>query len=99
MFVFGNILSATVEIVDTLLHLYMWTFIISAVLSWVRPDPYSPIVRFLYQITEPALRPIRRLIPMQGVGLDFSPVIVIFIIIFIRTAFIRSLAEIAMRMR
>ena len=98
MFIFSNILTGIAQILDILLNLYMWAIIINALLSWVSPDPYNPIVRILYQVTEPALRPIRRIIPMRGMGIDFSPIIAILIIIFIRSAVVRSLFEIAARL-
>jgi YggT family protein len=99
MFILGNILEAVARILDVLLNLYMWAIIINALLSWVNPDPYNPIVRFLYQVTEPALRPIRRFIPMRGMGIDISPIVAILVIMFVRTALITSLFEIAVRMR
>jgi YggT family protein len=99
MFILGNLLTAVAQILDILLNLYMWAIIINALLSWVSPDPYNPIVRFLYQVTEPALRPIRRVIPMRGMGIDISPIIAILIIIFLRAALVNSLFEIAVRLR
>jgi len=63
-----------------LLDVYMWIIIASALISWVSPDPYNPIVRFLRQVTEPVLRPIRRLIPTYQTGIDFSPLVAIILI-------------------
>ncbi|MBI5664198.1 MAG: YggT family protein, partial [Nitrospirae bacterium] len=60
MFIFGNFFHAVAYILDTLLSIYMWIIIISALISWVNPDPYNPIVRFLHSVTDPVLRPIRR---------------------------------------
>jgi YggT family protein len=98
MFIFSNILSAIAQILDILLNLYMWAIIISALLSWVNPDPYNPIVRFLYQVTEPGLRPVRRIIPMHNIGIDISPIIAILIIIFLRAAVVQNLFAIAARL-
>ena len=84
---------------DILLILYMWAIIINALLSWVSPDPYNPIVRILYQITEPVLMRIRKAIPMRGMRIDISPIIAILIIIFLKAAVVSSLIEIAMRLR
>ena len=56
----GNFINAVAIIIDYLLTAYTWIIIAQAILSWVRPDPYSPIVRFLYAVTEPVLRPIRQ---------------------------------------
>ncbi len=72
------ILVKLVQLVSTLLNLYMWVVIISALLSWVNPDPYNPIVRFLRNITDPVYERIRRLMPFVVVGgMDLSPVVVI----------------------
>jgi YggT family protein len=72
------------------LEAYMWIIIARAVISWVSPDPFNPIVRFLYRVTEPVLRPVRRRLPMT-IGLDLSPMIVIFGI-FIAQWLLRQLA-------
>jgi len=72
------ILVKLVQLVSTLLNLYMWVVIISALLSWVNPDPYNPIVRFLRNITDPVYARIRRLMPFVVLGgMDLSPVVVI----------------------
>lgn len=98
MFILANLLSAIAQILDIVLSVYMWIIIISAIISWVNPDPYNPIVRFLYSVTEPILRPIRRLIGI-GMGIDISPVIVILIIFFIKRFLISSLIEMAFKMK
>lgn len=72
-----------VGFVSWLLNLYMWIIIASALISWVTPDPYNPIVRFLRQVTEPVLSPIRRILPTYQTGIDFSPLVVIILIQFI----------------
>ena len=84
MFILGNLLQATAQILNIILQLYMWVIIIRALLSWVNPDPYNPIVQFLYSITEPVLYRIRQLIPMSGIGIDFSPIIVLLAIVFLQ---------------
>ncbi|MFQ5901652.1 MAG: YggT family protein [Thermodesulfobacteriota bacterium] len=94
MFIMGNLLSAIAQILDMLLSLYVWIIIARAILSWVSPDPYNPIVRFLYQATEPVLYRVRRFIPYMG-GIDFSPIIVIIIIVFIKGALVNSLYQLA----
>ncbi|MFH1243418.1 MAG: YggT family protein, partial [Pseudomonadota bacterium] len=60
MFVAGNFLAAIAKVIDIALTLYMWIIIARAVISWVNPDPYNPIVRFLTSVTEPVLFQIRR---------------------------------------
>ncbi|HKZ47085.1 MAG TPA: YggT family protein [Thermodesulfobacteriota bacterium] len=98
MFIFANLLDASATVVSYLLTLYMWIIIIRALISLVRPDPYSPIVRFLYQATEPILYPIRRRLPFMG-GIDISPIIVLLIILFLQVFLVRTLNELAVRLR
>ena len=81
MVVLGNFIEALARILVIALNIYMWIIIIRALISWVSPSPYNPIVRFLYRVTEPALRPVRRILPLQGLGVDFSPVVVILVIL------------------
>jgi len=94
MFVFGDLLMAIAKIVDTLLEVYKWVIIIAALISWVNPDPYNPIVRFLYSVTEPVFRPIRRLIGYRLGPIDISPIIVILAIIFIQSFLVRTLIKV-----
>ena len=98
MFIIGNFLSAIAVILDTVLTIYMWIIIITALMSWVNPDPYNPIVRFLHGVTEPVLSPIRRMIG-YGLGVDFSPMVVILGILFVKYFLVASLREIAFRLR
>lgn len=79
------LLSSIFTVVLSLVFLYKWVIIISAVLTWVKPDPYNPIVQMLYRLTEPAYAFIRRFIPTVFGGMDFAPIIVIFILIFLET--------------
>jgi YggT family protein len=99
MFILGNFLTATAQILKIILELYMWIMIIRALLSWVNPDPYNPIVQFLNSITEPVLYRVRQLIPMSGVGIDFSPMIVILIIIFLQSFLVNSIGMLAMSLQ
>ena len=73
------------ELVIMLLGLYKWVVIFAALVTWVNPDPYNPIVRFLYKATEPVLSPIRRFIGNRLGAIDISPIIVIFVIVFIQS--------------
>lgn len=93
MFVLGNFIAAVARILDIALTLYMWIIVIRAVLSWVNPDPYNPIVRLLYQITEPLMAFVRRRIPLRGMGIDFSPMIVLLAILFLQSFLVPSLLE------
>jgi len=97
MFVFGDLLLAIARIVDTLLEIYKWVIIVAALISWVNPDPYNPIVRFLYSVTEPVFRPIRRLIGYRLGPIDISPIIVILAIIFIQSFLVRTIIKVGYR--
>jgi len=99
MILFGNLLLAAAEIVNALLNVYYWVVIIAALISWVNPDPYNPVVRFLRTVTEPVLRPIRRIIGHRLGPIDISPIIVLFAIIFIQKFLIRSIIEIAYKIK
>jgi YggT family protein len=93
MYFIGNFITALAHIVNMVLTLYMWIVIAGAVLSWVNPDPYNPIVRFIHNVTEPVLYQIRRRIPVNFGGMDFSPFIVILVIIFLTNWLVPSLAQ------
>jgi YggT family protein len=95
MFVIGYFLQAVGTVVDYALLFFMWIVIARAILSWVSPDPYNPIVRFVHNVTEPVLYPLRRRLPLGFSGIDFSPVIVFLAIIFLRAFLVSSLMRIA----
>lgn len=99
MYILGNFLAATAKVLDIVLVLYMWIIIIRALLSWVNPDPYNPIVQFLYNVTEPVLYRIRRAIPMSGMGIDFAPIVVLLAIIFLQSFLVNSLSRFAMQLQ
>ena len=98
MFVFANFLSAVAQVLDIGLTIYMWVIIIRALISWVNPDPYNPVVRFLYNATEPVLYRVRRVIPSLG-GIDISPIILIFAIIFAKMFLVETLMNIAFKLK
>jgi YggT family protein len=99
MFVLGNFIIAVAKIIDIALTAYMWIIVIRAVLSWVNPDPYNPIVRFLIQVTEPLMARVRRWIPLQGMGIDFSPMIILLAIVFLQSFLVPSLMQLAYSFR
>jgi len=75
---FGNIFfSAIYQVVDLLFTLYIFIVVARALISWVNPDPYNPIVRFLHNATDPVLYRIRKVIPLQFGGIDFSPIVLL----------------------
>ncbi len=73
----ANIILGLGGIIHSLINVYIWVIIIAALLSWVRPDPYNPIVQFLYRVTEPAYVFVRRIMPTSFNGIDFAPLIII----------------------
>ncbi|MFH1702735.1 MAG: YggT family protein [Nitrospirota bacterium] len=99
MFIFANLLLAIAHILDIALTIYMWIVIISAIISWVNPDPYNPIVRFLRVVTEPVYRPIRKLIGYRLGPIDISPMVVILAIIFVQKFLVSSLIEFAYKLK
>lgn len=96
MFVANNFILAVARLLDFLLTAYMWIIIGRAVVSWVSADPYNPIVRFLYEATEPVLGRLRRWLPICVGGFDFSPVIAILVIIFLQSFLVPTLRQLAM---
>ncbi len=97
MFVMANFIIAVAQILDVVLTVLYWLILIRALVSWVSPDPFNPIVQFLYRTTDPVLDPIRRILPPMGI--DISPIIAFFGIMFIKSFLVRTLFDIAYRMR
>ena len=98
MFVLSNFVLALARLLEIAINAYIWIIIASAVLSWVNPDPRNPIVRFIYRVTEPALRPIRHRMPI-AMGLDLSPVVLILVLYFIDWFLVSSLRDLALGLR
>jgi YggT family protein len=84
MVLIGNFFKALSIVLSMVLTLYQWIIVARAVLSWVNPDPYNPIVRFIHNITEPVLAPIRRRLPTSLGPIDVSPIIVFFAVYLLR---------------
>ncbi len=95
MFILSNFIGSLATVVDIVLNLYMWILIARAILSWVNPDPYNPIVRFLYNITEPLMYRVRRILPLQFGGMDLTPMVIIIAIIFLRSFIVPTLRQLA----
>lgn len=94
MFVFGYFFIALAQVIGYALTIYMWIIIIHALLSWVSPDPYNPIVRAINNLTEPVLYQIRRRLPVVQGGFDFSPIIVLLAIMFLRIFLVQNMLRI-----
>ncbi len=95
MLVAQNFLTAVAQLIDFVLTVYTWIIIGRVIISWVNADPYNPIVRFLYEATEPLLSRIRRILPLSMGGIDFSPLILIMGIMFLQSFLVPTLRQIA----
>lgn len=94
MFALANLIITLARLIDYALEIYFFIIVGRAIISWVNPDPYNPIVRFLYNATEPVLGRIRRFIPYMG-GIDLSPIVVILIIKFGQWFVVKTLIDFA----
>jgi len=92
---FSSLALEIASLIHIVLTVYFWIIIARALLSWVNPDPFNPIVRFLYRATEPVLRPIRRRLPTYQMGLDLSPLVVILVIEIIDRYIVPQIAALA----
>jgi len=97
MFVLSNFIVAVANIVSVVLSFLYWIILIRALISWVNPDPYNPIVQFLHRTTEPILEPIRRLMPRMAI--DISPIIAFLVIIFLKSFLVQSLYDLSYQLR
>ena len=99
MFLLANIIKAIGLVLGTVLDLYFFVVLIACVLSFIKPDPYNPIVRTLNALTEPVFRKIRQYLPFTYFnGLDFSPVVVLLAIKLIETIVVNTLLQYAATM-
>ena len=97
MFVLSNFMIAFARVAELLLSILYWLILIRALVSWVNPDPFNPLVQFLNRTTEPVLQPIRRLLPPMGI--DISPIIAFLAIIFLKSFLVTTLFDLGMRLR
>jgi len=98
MFVINYFVMALANLVNLVIVAYIWIIIARSIISWVSPDPYNPVVRFLYRVTEPVLRPVRERLPISQMGLDFSPMIVILVLYFLKEFLVPVLYRFATEM-
>lgn len=97
MFVLSNLFMACAKMTELILTVLYWLILVRALISWVNPDPFNPVVQFLTRTTEPILHPIRRLLPPMGI--DISPIIAFLAIIFLKSFLVATLFDIGMRLR
>jgi len=100
MFVLSNLLIALARILDIGLTILYWLILVRALISWVNPDPYNFLVQFLNKTTEPLLYPIRKILPSSlKFGIDISPIIAFLAIMFLKSFLVRTLVDLAVRVR
>ncbi|PLX84175.1 MAG: YggT family protein [Desulfuromonas sp.] len=93
---FGNIfINAIYQVVDLVFTLYVFIVVARAVISWVNPDPYNPIVRFLHNATDPVLDRMRRVLPLQFGGMDFSPIVLLIGLSVLKQVILQFIATLA----
>ncbi len=97
MFVLGNFIITLAQLLDIVLTALWWLILIRALISWVSPDPFNPIVQFLYRTTDPLLNPIRRFMPASGI--DFSPLVAFLVIIALKSFAVASLYDLGLRVK
>ena len=97
MFILSNFVNALAYVVDIVLTILYWLILIRALVSWVNPDPFNPIVSFLYNVTEPILNPIRRLLPAMAI--DISPIIAFLLIMFLKKFLVATLLELSFKLQ
>jgi YggT family protein len=99
VFIIANFVAAVAQVLDYLLWAYVWILFGRVVVSWVNADPYNPIVRFLYNATEPVLMRIRRILPVYAGGFDLSPLVAWIAILFLQRFLVHSLYDLAYTLR
>lgn len=99
MFVLGNLVLALAKVLDSFLSIYMVIIVVAALITWVNPDPYNPIVRFLRAVTEPAFGLVRRRLPLPPMGIDISPIIVLLVLLFLQIFLVSTLYDIGRTLR
>ncbi len=91
MYPLGYLAVAVAKILDLVLILYLWIVLARVVLSWVSIDPFNPVVRFIHTVTEPVLSKVRSQIPVAFGGIDFSPMLILLAIYFLRVFLVQTL--------
>ena len=99
MFVLANLFEALAVVVGYAIEIFWWLIVIRALLSWVSPDPYNPIVQFIERTTEPLLRPFRQLIPAYKLGIDVSPILAVLFLYFLKVFLVKTLLGLSVRFR
>lgn len=93
--VLSTLIEAIAQILNMVISIYIWVVIIAALITWVRPDPYNPIVQVLNRLTEPVYAFVRRFIPTVIGGIDLAPIIIILGLQFIQLFFVKIMMQLA----
>ena len=99
MIILANLMNAVAVVLGMVLNMMLLIVILRALISWVNPDPYNPIVKFLMGSTEPFLRPLRKALPLSAGRIDFSPLFLILLIYFLQAFLVQTLADYAVQFR
>ena len=99
MFVLANFFQAFAVVTGYVLEILTWLIILRALLSWVSPDPYNPIVQFIERSTEWILAPLRAWIPSYKIGLDLSPIFALLLLYFLKIFLVQTLLGLSIRFR
>jgi len=89
----NNLIGWTLSVTGEILNLYFWIVFIAVILTWIEPNPYNPIVRFLYSVTEPVFDFVREHLPVVFGGIDLSPMVVLLAIGFIQRVVLVTIAQ------
>jgi len=87
--------SALYQVISLVFQIYIFIVIARALVSWVNPDPYNPIVRFLYNATEPVLSRMRRYLPLQFSGIDLSPIALLLALSIVEQLLLQIIAQLS----
>lgn len=99
MFVFANLLFAVAQVLDYVLWACIWILIARSVVSLWRADQTVPVVRLLYNATEPVLTQVRRRLPVMTREFDFSPLVVLIGALFLQRFLVHTLYDLASALR
>jgi YggT family protein len=99
VFVLSNLVAAVARLLYLALEVYFWIIVARVVLSFVNPDPFNPVVRFLHRVTEPVLRAVRLRLPTVHMGFDLSPMVVLIGLKLVEWVVVDSLRDLALRLR
>src|SRR5690348_8436929 len=98
MFVLGNLLHAIANIISSLITIWTFVIIVSAILSWLPIDPYHPAASVVRRIADILCDPIRKIVPMQSLGIDLSPLFAILLLQFTNQFVVESLRQLGSRL-